>query len=37
MGGWEPFGPLRTITRAEGNILCLSVKKVQPTSSNLGD
>jgi hypothetical protein len=21
MGGWEPFGPLRTITRAEGNIL----------------
>jgi hypothetical protein len=21
MGGWKPFGPLRTITRAEGNIL----------------
>jgi hypothetical protein len=21
MGGWQPFGPLRTITRAEGNIL----------------
>jgi len=21
MGGWAPFGPLRTITRAEGNIL----------------
>ncbi|HZD53370.1 MAG TPA: FIST N-terminal domain-containing protein [Woeseiaceae bacterium] len=21
MGGWEPFGPVRTITRAEGNIL----------------
>jgi hypothetical protein len=21
MGGWEPFGPLRTITRSEGNIL----------------
>lgn len=21
MGGWEPFGPLRTITRAEGNVL----------------
>jgi len=21
MGGWEPFGPLRSITRAEGNIL----------------
>jgi hypothetical protein len=21
MGGWEPFGPLRAITRAEGNIL----------------
>jgi hypothetical protein len=21
MGGWEPFGPVRTITRAEGNVL----------------
>jgi hypothetical protein len=21
MGGWKPFGPLRTITRAEGNVL----------------
>ncbi|HSA79833.1 MAG TPA: FIST N-terminal domain-containing protein [Geminicoccaceae bacterium] len=21
MGGWRPFGPLRTITRAEGNVL----------------
>ena len=21
MGGWEPFGPMRTITRAKGNIL----------------
>jgi hypothetical protein len=21
MGGWKPFGPVRTITRAEGNIL----------------
>ena len=21
MGGWQPFGPLRTITRAEGNVL----------------
>ena len=21
MGGWGPFGPLRTITRAEGNVL----------------
>jgi hypothetical protein len=21
MGGWEPFGPLRTIARAEGNVL----------------
>jgi hypothetical protein len=21
MGGWEPFGPLRTITRAKGNVL----------------
>jgi hypothetical protein len=21
MGGWEPFGPLRAITRAEGNVL----------------
>jgi hypothetical protein len=21
MGGWEPFGPLRNITRAEGNVL----------------
>ena len=21
MGGWEPFGPLRTISRAEGNVL----------------
>jgi hypothetical protein len=21
MGGWNPFGPLRTITRAEGNVL----------------
>ncbi len=21
MGGWEPFGPVREITRAEGNVL----------------